>query len=34
MIEIIDDVLDEDEFKLIHNMLTQHEFTWRWSLVL
>ena len=31
MIEIIDDVLNEDEFKLMREMLTKHEFTWRWS---
>ena len=31
MIEIIDDVLNEDEFQLIHNMLTKYDFSWRWS---
>ena len=31
MIEIIDDVLDENTFKLIYEMLTKHDFTWRWS---
>jgi hypothetical protein len=31
MIEVIDDVLDENTFKLIYEMLTKHDFAWRWA---